>query len=117
MNAKRLIVFRRVLRGLNLIVIGVSSFVFIGMFFGGTTALTIYETLLASAMGLGIAGLGLAWKWELTGGTISLVSYCVLVALLPFILIVFLFYLWPIFAILFISLGIMSKKSTVNDTD
>ena len=68
--------------------------------------------LLLSVAGLGIIGLGLAWKWELVGGIIASVAFIGLAIINPSLLDYGLLFIWPITAILFIVLWALSRNRT-----
>lgn len=68
------------------------------------------ETALMILGVLMIVGLGLAWKWELIGGLISLVGYIGVVILNPDVISMPLFYLFPLTAILFLVCWFLSKS-------
>ncbi|MFA6837750.1 MAG: hypothetical protein WCR12_02740 [Dysgonamonadaceae bacterium] len=63
-----------------------------------------------SAMGFGLIGLGLAWKWELIGGIIGLAAFVVLVFINPNVIHPSLLFVVPITAILFIVLWAFNRK-------
>jgi hypothetical protein len=72
-----------------------------------------YEILQLSVMGIGLIGLGLAWKWELIGVIIALVTFVALAIINPLIQDGFPWtYLVPITAILFIVLWTVSRDKT-----
>jgi len=64
-----------------------------------------------SIMGICLTGLGLAWKWELTGGIIALVAYAVLAIINPEILELALMLIYPAIAILFIVVWAISRNA------
>jgi hypothetical protein len=68
-----------------------------------------------SIMGMGLIGLGLAWKWELTGSIISLVAFFVYGIIHPGIWQNPWFLIWPVTAILFIVLWVKSRNVTVKN--
>ena len=68
-----------------------------------------------SIMGMGLIGLGLAWKWELTGSIISLVAFVVYGIIHPGIWQNPWFLIWPVTAILFIVLWVKSRDTTVKN--
>jgi hypothetical protein len=106
---------RYILRGLSGLIIVFSLFMFIGeTFLDEKTAgpLTNNAILQLSIAGIGLTGLGIAWKWELTGGIIALVAYFVLAIINYSVLGFPLVYLWPITAILFIALWVISTSTT-----
>ena len=109
---------RWILRGLSGLIIVFSLFMFIGeTFFGEKTGepLTSNAILQLSIAGIGLIGLGLAWKWELIGGIIALVPFVVLAIINPIVLESPLMLIWPLTAILFIVLWALSRNSTVKN--
>lgn len=54
--------------------------------------------------GLGLIGLGLAWKWELHGGIIALTAYIIVAIINPIILDFSKIFIWPAIVLLFIVL-------------
>jgi hypothetical protein len=72
--------------------------------------LTYNAIVQLSVAGIGLIGLGLAWKWKLTGGIISLVAFVVLSIINPMVLEFPLMFIWPITAILFMVLWALSRK-------
>ena len=68
-----------------------------------------------SIAGIGMIGLGLAWKWELIGGFIALVTFVVLVIIDPTILEAHLMYVWPLTAMLFILLWALCRNATAKN--
>jgi asparagine N-glycosylation enzyme membrane subunit Stt3 len=102
----------RVLSGL---IIAFSLFMFIGeTFFGEKPGepMSNNAILQLSIGGIGLIGLGLAWKWELTGGIIALVAFIVLAIINPITLQFPLLYIYPVIAILFIVLWAKSRETT-----
>lgn len=82
-------------------------FMFIGETFFGEISeepMSTNAILQLSVLGVGLIGLGIAWKWELTGGIVSLVAFVVLVIVNPTVLESPLMFVWPLTAILFIVL-------------
>jgi hypothetical protein len=118
MKTKLYKVLRWVLRGFSGLIIGFSLFFFIGetFFEEAGDPMTINVILQLSIAGMGLAGLGLAWKWELMGGIISLVSFGVLAIINPVVLKFPLLFVWPLLAILFLVLGAISRNSAVKIT-
>ena len=115
MSTKSYKELRWILRGLSGLIIVFSLFMFIGETFFGENP---YEPLSKSATiglsiaGIGLLGLGLAWKWELLGGIIGLIPFFVLALLDPTILQSSLMFIWPLTAILFIVYWFLNKKAT-----
>ena len=115
MSTKQYNTFRWILRGLSGLIIVFSLVMFIGeTFIDEETAgpLTNNAILQLSIAGIGLTGLGLAWKWELTGGIIALVAYFVLAIINYSVLGFPLLYIWPLTGILFIALEAISKSAT-----
>ncbi len=103
-------IFRWILRILSGVIILFSLIMFIGENSGDLSTNAILQL---SISGIGLIGLGLAWKWELTGGIISLVAYLVLTIINPRVLDFSLVYFWPAIAILFIVLWAINRSATV----
>jgi len=105
---------RWVLRGLSGLIIAFLLFMFIGeTWFGENTGepLTHNAILQFSITGIGLIGLGLAWKWELTGGIIALAAFAVLAIINPTVLNPSLLLIFPANAILFIVLSAISRNT------
>ena len=118
MNTKSYKELRWILRGSSGVIIVFFLLMFIGeTFFGEKTGKPFYTNaiLQLSVMGIGLIGLGLAWKWELIGGIIALVSYVVLAIINPTVLGISLVMLWPLNAVLFIVLWAISRKTTLRN--
>ena len=106
-------IFRWVLRVLSGLIIVFFLFMFIGeAFFSENPGkpISTNDILQLSTMGLGLIGLGLAWKWELIGGIIALAAFIALVVINPTVINPSLLYIVPITAILFILLWTISRK-------
>ncbi|NLO01930.1 MAG: hypothetical protein GX126_06385 [Bacteroidales bacterium] len=104
---------RWVLRVLSGLIIVFSLLMFIGeTFFGENPGkpLTANAILQLSVAGAGLIGLGLAWKWELPGGIISVIAFIMLAIINPMVLQYTLLLIWPLTAILFIVLWVISRK-------
>lgn len=102
-----------VLRVLSGLIIVFFLFMFIGETFFGENPrkpLSTNDILQLSAMGLGLIGLGLAWKWELIGGIITLAAFVVLVFINPNVIHPSLLFVVPITAILFIVLWSIKRN-------
>ncbi len=113
-------IFRWTLRALSGIFILFFLFMFIGETFFPPESLnaepmSIYSIIQLSAMGIGLIGLGLAWKWELTGGIIALAAFIGLALINPGSLHFSLLYLYPAVAILFIVLWAISRNAIVKN--
>ena len=112
MRAKSYKELRWVLRGFSGLIIAFLLLMFIGE---TGDPLTNNAILQLSITGIGLIGLALAWKWELIGGSIALLSFVVLAIINPIVLEVPLMFAWPLTAILFIVLWAISRNSTVNN--
>ena len=112
MRAKSYKELRWVLRGFSGLIIAFLLLMFIGE---TGESLTNNAILQLSITGIGLIGLALAWKWELIGGSIALLSFVVLAIINPIVLEVPLMFAWPLTAILFIVLWAISRNSTVNN--
>ena len=117
MKAKPYKALRWVLRGFSGLIIVFSLIMFIGETFFGEAGepFTNNAILQLSITGIGLTGFGLAWKRELVGGIISLVSFIVLAIINSVVLEFPLLFAWPLTAILFAVLGAMSRSSTVKN--
>ena len=106
---------RWMLRGLSALIILFSLLMFIGETYieeNSGNPLTKSAILQLSIAGIGLLGLGLAWKWELIGGVVSLVAFVVLAIINPIVLSMELMYVWPLVAVLFIVLWRRSRSSS-----
>lgn len=104
---------RWVLRGFSAVFIAFALLMFFGETFAGESRedpMKANEILQLAVAGLGLIGLGLAWKWELTGGILSSLVFIALGIINPVVFTFPLLYVWPIVAILFIVLALISKK-------
>lgn len=109
---------RWILRGLSGLIIAFLLLMFIGeTFFGENPGnpLTNNAILQLSVAGMGLIGLGLAWKWELSGGIISFAAFCALCIINPEVLNFSLLLIWPVTAILFIVLWFVSKTANTKN--
>ena len=109
---------RWILRILNGLIIAFFLLFFIGeTFFGENPGepLTNNAILQLSISGIGLIGLGLAWKWELIGGIIALITFVVLAIINPTVLKATLVLIWPLISILFIVLWVLSRNSTLKN--
>ena len=116
MRTKPYKVLRWILRGLS----GLFIAFFILMFipdFGSESGnpLTANAILQLSVTGIGLIGLGLAWKWELIGGIIASAAFVVLAIINPSVLKGLIVVIWPLTGILFIVLWALCRKSTVKN--
>ena len=68
-----------------------------------------------SVSGIGLIGLGLAWKWELTGGIIALVSFIGVGIINPIVIKAPVLLICPFIAILFIVLWAISRNANVKN--
>ncbi|MHA7832659.1 MAG: DUF7670 domain-containing protein [Flagellimonas sp.] len=107
MNTASLKKIRWIVRGLSGLLIAFSLLMFIGETFFEDTGgpLTSNAILQLSIAGVGLIGLALAWKWELMGGLVALISFVVLAILNPRILQMPLMFVWPANAVFFICFG------------
>ena len=106
---------RWILRGLSGLIIAFALLMFIGdTFFGENPGAPLSNNaiLQLSVTGIGLIGLGLAWKWELTGGITSVVAFLALGIINPLIFDVGILLIWPGTALLFIVLWAVSRKKT-----
>ena len=104
---------RWILRGLSGLIIVFSVLMFIGeTWFGENPEATLSNNaiLQLSVTGIGLIGLGLAWKWELTGGIISLAAYIAVGIINHEVLSATIVLIWPATAILFIVLWAVSRR-------
>ena len=120
MKTKSIKIFRWTLRTLSGIFILFFLFMFIGETFFPPESLnaepmSAYSIFQLSAMGIGLIGLGLAWKWELTGGIIALAAFIGLAVINPDTLHFHLLYLYPAVAVLFIVLWAISRNAIVKN--
>ncbi len=111
MKTKSIKIFRWVLRVLSGIFILFFLVMFIGETLDSTNSLSTNSIIQLSLGGIGLIGLGLAWKWELTGGIIALAAYFVLAIVNPDTLQFSLLLLYPATAILFIVLWAISRNT------
>lgn len=72
--------------------------------------LVVQDYLLLTAMGVWLAGLAIAWKWEIVGGVLSL-SALLLGAIVNWRLLTFPFLLIAVAAVLFIISGWISRRT------
>ncbi len=111
MKTKSIKIFRWTLRVLSGIFILFFLVMFIGETLDSTNPLSTNSIIQLSLGGIGLIGLGLAWKWELTGGIIALAAYFVLAIVNPDTLQFSLLLLYPATAILFIVLWAISRNT------
>ena len=114
MKTKSIKIFRWILRALSGLIIVFFLLMFIGeTFFGENPGepLTTNAILQLSVSGVGLIGLGLAWKWELIGGIIALVPFVVVAIINPLILLPSPVYIWPFTAVLFIVLWAIGRAT------
>jgi len=102
---------RIIARVLSVILVGFFLVMFIGESMesakrGTSTPMTSNTILQLTFFGIGLLELVVAWKWELTGGILSLLAFIALFIVNPSALVVFMF---PANAILFIFVGYQSK--------
>ncbi|MDX2429672.1 MAG: hypothetical protein QNK35_01990 [Bacteroides sp.] len=108
---------RWILRGFSGLIIVFFLFMFIGETLDSESGkpLTNNAILQLSVIGIGLIGLGLAWKWELTGGIIALIAFIGLAIINPDTLQPSLLFIYPGTAILFIMLWAISRNTTVKN--
>ncbi len=111
MKTKSIKIFRWTLRVLSGIFILFFLVMFIGETLDSTNPLSTNSIIQLSLGGIGLIGLGLAWKWELTGGIIALAAYFVLAIVNPDTLQFSLLLLYPATAILFIVLWVINRNT------
>ncbi|WP_424501837.1 DUF7670 domain-containing protein [Robiginitalea sp.] len=110
-------IFRWAVRGLSGLLILFSLFMFIGETFFPPESLNS-EPLSANSIvqlvlfGIVLLGLGLAWKWELTGAIVAIVAFLGLANVNPGIGQFPLLFLYPGTAVLFILLWAISRKAS-----
>ena len=105
---KTIKIFRWTLRALSSIIILFSLIMFIGEYSGNLSANALLQL---SITGVGLLGLLLTWKWELTGSLISLLAYLLLVIINPKVLCFSLVFIWPAIATLFIVVWTISRNT------
>ena len=120
MNKTSIKIIRWSLRILSALFIAFLLIMFIGeTFFQDDDLDGVYENtdaiLQLSVMGIGLIGLALAWKWELTGGIIALAAYIGLAIINPEVLQFSLLFLYPATAILFVVLWAVSRNTIVKN--
>ena len=111
-------IFRWIVRVISGLIIVFFLLMFIGeTFFGENPGnpMTTSAIIQLSLTGVGLIGLGLAWRWELIGGIIALVPFLLVAIINPLILLPSPVYIWPFTAVLFIVLWAISRKTTVKN--
>ena len=106
---------RWILRGLSGLIIVFSLMMFFGEYnFGDNPGKPLSNSSIIglTLAGIGLLGLGLAWKWELLGGIIGLIPFFILALMDPTILQSPLMFIWPLTAILFIVYWFLNTKTT-----
>ncbi|MBT8220032.1 MAG: hypothetical protein KJP00_09410 [Bacteroidia bacterium] len=73
--------------------------------------LSTIDILQLLSFGIVMIGLGIAWKWELTGGIIALIGFAFMATLNSNVLDFSLLLLYPATAILFIGLWAVSRRN------
>ncbi len=111
METKSIKIFRWTLRVLSGIFILFFLVMFIGETLDSTNPLSTNSIIQLSLGGIGLIGLGLAWKWELTGGIIALASFVGVAIINPNTLRFPLLLIFPATAILFIVLWAISRNT------
>jgi len=108
---------RWILRGFSGLIIVFSLFMFIGQIgnYSSSHPMSANSILQLSVTGIGLIGLGLAWKWELIGGIIALVAFTVLAIINPTVLDSSLLLVFPAIAIFFILLWAISRNTNVKN--
>jgi peptidoglycan/LPS O-acetylase OafA/YrhL len=109
-------IFRWVLRILSGILIVFFLFMFIGETFFPPESLqkaplTTMDIIQLGLFGLIMVGLGLAWKWEFTGGLVALMAFIAMAMINPGTLQFSPLLIYPTIAVLFIVLWAMSKRT------
>jgi hypothetical protein len=104
---------RIVARIMSAIFVGFALLMFIGEAIqsnkrGTGEPMTTYTIVQLTLFAIGLLGLAFAWKWELTGGIISLIAFITIFIVNPDALLLPMF-IFPGNAILFIVLGYRSK--------
>lgn len=117
MKTKSLKTFRWTLRVLSALFIAFFLFMFIGESLNSESSepMTTNSIIQLSVFGISLIGLGLAWKWELTGGIIALAGFVGLAIINPSVLLARTLLLYPATAILFIVLWAISRKTAVKN--
>ena len=112
-------IFRWILRGLSGLIIVFFLLMFIGESLASESSepMSANSILQLSVTGIGLIGLGLAWKWELIGGIIALVAFVVLAIINPTVLYSSLLLIYPATAILFIVLWAISRNTTIRKNE
>ena len=116
MKNKSIKIFRWTLRVFSGILILFFLIMFIGeTFFSpeslNSAPLSANAIIQLAIFGIIMLGLGLAWKWELTGGLIALVAYVAMAIISPRILEFPILFLYPATGILFIMLWVISRNA------
>lgn len=120
MKKKTIKIFRWTIRIWSGILILFFLFMFIGETFFppesvNSQPLSAYDIFQLVLFGVIMIGLGLAWKWELTGGVIALIAYALMAIINPNIQHIDLLLLYPAAAILFILLWAVSRNVMVKN--
>ena len=111
-------IFRWILRVLSGLIIVFFLLMFIGeTFFGENPGnpMTTNAIVQLSVMGIGLIGLGLAWKWDLIGGIIALAAFGLLALINPAVMKPSPLLVFPVTAVLFIVLWAISMKTPVEN--
>ncbi|MBN2636423.1 MAG: hypothetical protein JXR61_09140 [Prolixibacteraceae bacterium] len=112
-------IFRWILRVFSGLLIAFFLLMFIGESLSSKSSdpMSTNSILQLLLMAIGLTGLGLAWKWELTGGSIALAAFIGLGIINPTTLKVILLLLYPVTAALFIVLWAISKKKALKNNE
>lgn len=115
-KSKSIKILRWTLRVLSGIFIAFILFMFIGETFfppesANSKPLSAESIIQLSIMGISVVGLALAWKWELTGGIISLVAFIALGFINTSVWHPSLLLIYPATAISFIVLWAISRNA------
>lgn len=105
--------FRWTLRGLSGLIIVFAVLMFIGeSFFGENPGAPLSAGAITglSIAGIGMIGLGLAWKWELIGSILALAGFIALGISTPSVLLPTPMLIWPLTALLFSMLWAISRN-------
>lgn len=113
-SSRSLVITRWSARFLSAIVLCVWGFFIVGHLVGDagedSRPLVVQDYLLLTAMGAWLAGLAIAWKWEIAGGALSLAAL-ILGAIVNWRLLTFPFLLIAVAAVLFLVSGWISHRT------
>jgi hypothetical protein len=113
MKTNSIKIIRIIARVISVIIIAFALLMFIGEELqsakrGTSSPMTFYAFLQIALFAIGLLGLALAWKWELTGGIISLLAFIIIFIINSKALVLQMF-IFPANAILFIAIAYKSK--------